>query len=172
VIRIVWIAAFCLAGLGGLFATRVTASISEEAVRDPATVGTSLVRDTLAKADKLDVGYFRYPVESTPVPAAEPIAAEIQPTKAFQPSKPFQPTKAFQPIKAWATAKAGCSDAPGLSAHRIAVLLPKPRPKIKPTRNAKDVGLAKAALDLKTCHQQDGLAGLLISLNGSPRCEL
>jgi len=138
----------------------VTASISEEAVRDPATVGTSLVRDTLAKADKLDVGYFRYPVESTPVPAAEPIAAEIQPTKAFQ------------PIKAWATAKAGCSDAPGLSAHRIAVLLPKPRPKIKPTRNAKDVGLAKAALDLKTCHQQDGLAGLLISLNGSPRCEL
>jgi len=150
----------------------VTASISEEAVRDPATVGTSLVRDTLAKADKLDVGYFRYPVESTPVPAAEPIAAEIQPTKAFQPSKPFQPTKAFQPIKAWATAKAGCSDAPGLSAHRIAVLLPKPQPKIKPTRNAKDVGLAKAALDLKTCHQQDGLAGLLISLNGSPRCEL
>jgi hypothetical protein len=144
----------------------VTASISEEAVRDPATVGTSLVRDTLAKADKLDVGYFRYPVESTPVPAAEPIAAEIQPSKAFQ------PTKAFQPIKPWATAKAGCSDAPGLSAHRIAVLLPKPRPKIKPTRNAKDVGLAKAALDLKTCHQQDGLAGLLISLNGSPRCEL
>ena len=159
-IRIVWIAAFCLAGLGGLFATRVTASISEEAVRDPATVGTSLVRDTLAKADKLDVGYFRYPVESTPVPAAEPIAAEIQATKAFQPTKP------------WATAKAGCSDAPGLSAHRIAVLLPKPRPKIKPTQNAKDVGLAKAALDLKTCHQQDGLAGLLISLNGSPRCEL
>jgi hypothetical protein len=166
VIRIVWIAAFCLAGLGGLFATRVTASISEEAVRDPATVGTSLVRDTLAKADKLDVGYFRYPVESTPVPAAEPIAAEIQPSKAFQ------PTKAFQPIKAWATAKAGSSHAPDLSVHRIAVLLPKPRPKIKPTRNAKDVGLAKAALDLKTCHQQDGLAGLLISLNGSPRCEL
>ena len=165
-IRIVWIAAFCLAGLGGLFATRVTASISEEAVRDPATVGTSLVRDTLAKADKLDVGYFRYPVESTPVPAAEPIAAEIQPSKAFQ------PTKAFQPIKAWATAKAGSSHAPDLSVHRIAVLLPKPRPKIKPTRNAKDVGLAKAALDLKTCHQQDGLAGLLISLNGSPRCEL
>ena len=165
-IRIVWIAAFCLAGLGGLFATRVTASISEEAVRDPATVGTSLVRDTLAKADKLDVGYFRYPVESTPVPAAEPIAAEIQPSKAFQ------PTKAFQPIKAWATAKAGSSHAPDLSVHRIAVLLPKPRPKIKPTQNAKDVGLAKAALDLKTCHQQDGLAGLLISLNGSPRCEL
>jgi hypothetical protein len=150
----------------------VTASISEEAVRDPATVGTSLVRDTLAKGDKLDVGYFRNPVESTPVPAVEPIAAEIQPTKPFQPSKAFQPTKAFQPIKPWATAKAGCSDAPGLSAHRIAVLLPKPRPKIKPTRNAKDVGLAKAALDLKTCHQQDGLAGLLISLNGSPRCEL
>jgi len=55
VIRTVWIAAFCLAGLGGLFATRVTASIPEEIVRDPTTVGTSLVRDTLTKADKLDV---------------------------------------------------------------------------------------------------------------------
>ncbi len=52
VIRTIWIAALCLAGLGGLFATRVTASISEEAVRDPDTVGISQRRDTLTKGDR------------------------------------------------------------------------------------------------------------------------
>jgi len=57
-IRTVWIAAFCLAGLGGTFATRVTASISEEAVAGPTTVDTSLMPEALCKADKLNVGYL------------------------------------------------------------------------------------------------------------------
>jgi hypothetical protein len=136
-----------------LFATRVTASISEEAVRDP-TTGTSLGHDTLTKADKLTVTYLHYPIESAPVVPAEPIAAEIEPTK---PS---------------AAAKAGSSYASGLGAPRIAVLLPRPRPKIKPAKNAKDAGLARTELNLRTCHQQDGLGGMLISLSGLPRCEL
>ena len=184
VIRTVWIAAFCLAGLGGLFATRVTASISEQAVRDLTTVGISLPHDALAKADKLQViakldptytlnvtdrldvidtlnvtdklgvTYLRYPVEITPVVPTEPVAAEMQPTK---PS---------------ARAKAGSSHADGIHARRIAVLLPKPRPRFRPAKNAKDVGVTKAAVDMKPCHQQDGLGGMLISLSGLPRCEL
>lgn len=158
-IRTVWIAAFCLAGLGGTFATRVTASISEEAVPNPTTVGTSLMQDTLSKADKLNVGYLRCPAERAPVgnvPAvpAEPIAAEIQPAKPP------------------ATAKAGSSHPPDPGARRAAVVLPKPRPRIRPARQAKGVGLARAAVDPNTCHQQDGLGGMLISLSGSPRCEL
>ena len=154
VIRTVWIAAFCLAGLGGLFATRVTASIPEEIVRDPTTVGTSLVRDTLTKADKLDVRYLRRSMESIPVLTTEPIAAQIVPTK---------PTT---------SAKIGSPYPPGPSAHRIAVLLPKPRPKIRLAKNVKDAGLARASVDPRACHQQGGLGGMLISLSGSPRCEL
>jgi hypothetical protein len=158
-IRTVWIAAFCLAGLGGMFATRVTASISEEAVSGPTTVGTSPVQDTLSKADKLNVGYLRYPaervpVEKTPAVPTAPIAAEIQPAKP--PS----------------TAKAGSSPAPDPAARRTTVVLPKPRPRIRPVKHVKDVGLARATVDPNTCHQQDGLGGLLISLSGAPRCEL
>jgi hypothetical protein len=152
VIRTVWIAAFCLAGLGGLFATKVTASIPEETVGGPTTVGTSLAQDTLTKADKLPVTYLLHP-ESIPVLPTEPIAAEIVPTK---------PTT---------TAKIASLHPSGPSAYRTAVLLPKPRPKIAPAKHAKDVGLAKAAVD-PNCHQQDGLGGILISLSGSPRCEL
>ena len=161
-IRTVWIAAFCLAGLGGTFATRVTASISEEAFLDPARVGTGLTQNTLSKGDKLNVGYARYPAErasvqnapvaNTPAVPAEPVAAEIEPAKPA------------------ATAKAGSSHAPDPVARRAAVVLPKPRPRIR--KHAKNVGLARAMVDPNTCHQQDGLGGMLISLSGSPRCEL
>jgi hypothetical protein len=163
-IRTVWIAAFCLAGLGGTFATRVTASISGEAGPGPTTVGASPLQDTLCKADKLNVGYVRYPAErapaenaavanTSPVPA-EPVAAEIEPAK-----RP-------------ATAKAGSSHAPDPVARRATVVLPKPRPRIRPARQARGVGLARATVDPNTCHQQGGLGGMLISLSGSPRCEL
>ena len=151
-IRTIWIAALCLAGLGGLFATRVTASISEGAAQDPATAGTSFAQDALTKADRLNLTYLRYPAENTPVAPTEPIAAEIVPTK---------PTT---------SAETGSPRPPGLSVDRNAVVLPKPRPKIRPAKNAKDV--AKASVDLKACHQQNGLGGMLISLSGAPRCEL
>jgi len=149
VIRTIWIAAFCLAGLGGLFATRVTASISEATVRDPTTIDTSLGQDTPTKADKLDLTYLRLPVESVPAPPAESVAAEIVSTKPAT------------------SAKIGSRHPPGPSAHRNAVLLPKPRPKIRPAKNAKE-----ASVDLKACHQQGGLGGILISLSGAPQCEL
>jgi len=170
-IRTIWIAAFCLAGLCGTFATRVIASISDQAVRDPTTVGTSLVRDTLGKADKLNLGYLRYPVErapleNTPAVATEPIAAEIQPATPLQPATPFQPSKP------WAAAKAGSSYLPDPAARRTAVVLPRPRPRTRPAKHARDVGIARATIDPNTCHQQDGLSGMLISLSGAPRCEL
>jgi hypothetical protein len=152
VIRTIWIAALCLADLGGLFATRVTASISEGAVRDPATVGTSFAQDTLMKADRLDLTYLRYPAENIPVAPTEPIAAEIVPTKPAT------------------SAKIGNPHPPGRSAQRNAVVLPRPRPKIRPAKNAKDV--VKASVDFKACHQQNGFGGMLISLSGAPRCEL
>jgi hypothetical protein len=178
VIRTIWIAALCLAGLGGLFATRVTASISEEAVRDPDTVGISQRRDTLTKGDRLDVAYLHRPIESMPVVPAVPIAAEIQPAEPFQFAKltatataesPVAPGQAAGPN---ANASASSNSSASSSARRSTVLLPKPRPRIRPAKNKKDVGVARAAVDPGTCHQQDGLSGLLISLSGAPRCEL
>jgi hypothetical protein len=163
-IRTVWIAAFCLAGLGGTFATRVTASISEEAVPGPTAADTGLLHDTLCKADKLNVGYVRYPAERAPVentPVANTPAVPAEPIAA-----------AIEPAKPPATAKAASSHAPDPGARRAAVVLPRPRPKIRPARHAKGVGLARATVDPNTCHQQDGLGGMLISLSGSPRCEL
>ena len=161
-IRTVWIVAFCLAGLGGTFATRVTASISEEAVPGPTTAGTSLLQDTLCKADKLNVGYVRYPAERAPVENAPVANTPAVPTVAAE----------IEPAKPPATAKAGSSHAPDPVARRAAVVLPKPRPRIRPAKHAKNVGLARATVDPNTCHQQDGLGGMLISLSGSPRCEL
>jgi hypothetical protein len=152
VIRTIWIAALCLAGLGGLFATRVTASISEGAAGDPATVGTSFAQDTLMKADRLDLTYLHYPAENVPAPPTEPIAAVMVPAKPATCAKIENP----HPL--------------GRGAQRNAVMLPKPRPKIRPAKHAKDV--ARASVDLKTCHQQNGFGGMLISLSGAPRCEL
>ena len=142
----------------------MTASISEEAVPGPTTAGSSLLQDTLCKADKLNVGYVRYPAERTPVENA-PVANT--------PAVPAEPVAAeIEPAKPPATAKAGSSHAPDPVARRAAVVLPKPRPRIRPAKHAKGVGLARATVDPKTCHQQDGLGGMLISLSGSPRCEL
>jgi hypothetical protein len=163
-IRTVWIAVFCLAGLGGTFATRVTASISGEAVPGPTTVGTSPLQDTLCKADKLNVGYVRYPAERAPVENA---------AVAKTPAVPTEPVAAeIEPAKPPATAKAGSSHTPDPVARRATVVLPKPRPRIRPARQARGVGLARPTVDPNTCHQQDGLGGMLISLSGSPRCEL
>ena len=159
--RTVWLATICLAVLGALAvgkALRTPAdSIAAEALTDQMTVGVGLAQDTLSKADKLNVGCYpaeSAPVENIPAVPTEPIAAEIEPAKPP------------------ATAKAGSSHAPDPVARRAAVVLPKPRPRIRPAKHAKNVGLARATVDPNTCHQQDGLGGMLISLSGSPRCEL
>jgi hypothetical protein len=148
-LRTVWIAAFCLALLGGLFATKVTASMApaEEIAPDPSTVGTSLAQDTLTKSDKLDVGYL--------LPSADQDRAS--PTMAME----------VLQIPSRTAASRNSRDLKGPHANRIAVMLPKPRPRI---RLSKDNNPSKAAGDLKSCAQPDGLGGLLLSLSGSLRC--
>ena len=141
----------------------MTASISEEAVPGPTTVGTSPLQDTLCKADKLNVGYVRYPAASAPVenaPVANTSAVPAEPVAA-----------GIEPAKPPATTKAWSSHALDPVARRAAVVLPRPRPRIRPAKHARNGGLARATVDPNTCHQQDGLGGMLISLSGSPRCE-
>ena len=73
------------------------------------------------KADRLDLTYLRYPAENVPAPPTEPIAAVMVLTK------PATCTKIGNPHP------------PGRGAQRNAVMLPKPRPKIRPAKHAKDV---------------------------------
>lgn len=148
-LRTVWIAAFCLALLGGLFATKVTASMApvEEIVRDPTPVGTGLVQDTLTKSDRLDAGYL--------LTSADPDGA-----------LPTMATEVLQTPSRMASGRSS-RGLNGPHANRIAVMLPKPRPKIRLSKNNNP---SKADGDAKSCAQPDGLAGLLLSLSGSLRC--
>jgi hypothetical protein len=148
-IRTVWIAAFSLALLGGLFATKVTASMApaEEAEFDPTTVGAGVMPDTLTKSDRLDVAYLLSSADATPLLPAWPI--EVLQTRSR------------------VTASGSSRGLTGLNANRTVVKLPKPRPKI---RLSKKNGPAQAAGDLKSCTPPDGLGGLLLSWSGSLRC--
>jgi hypothetical protein len=148
-IRTVWVAAFGLAVIGGLFASRVTASMpsTEETVLDPATTGANLMQDTLTKADKLDLTNLNPLAEAIPGLSTKPIEVfQTKPRATVNGSS----QRLFNPGK-----------------NRVAVILPKPRPKI---RLAKNNDAAKATADLKNCPQPDGLGGLLMAFAGSPRC--
>ena len=84
-IRTIWLAAFCLAGLGGLCASKVTASIypSEECAPEQVQVqpvlSDAIVQDTLTKGDKAEVteapaadATSSLPIESNDVSAGKP----------------------------------------------------------------------------------------------------
>jgi hypothetical protein len=169
VIRTFWFAAFCLAGLGGLLATRVTASMafSGESILDPAVLGEALAqerptnqtptnqtlaidmptRDTLTKADRLDVAYLPVAMVMIAEAPAEPIAVpETKPD---------------------ANAGADLQRSAALHVHRSSVMLPRPRPKIRP---AKISHAAKPVVEVKTCTPPEGLSVLLMALANQPRC--
>ena len=148
-IRTVWIAAFSLALLGGLFASKVTASMApaEELVLDPTTVRAIPVQDTLTRSDRLDVKYFLPAADANPVLPTEPIEVLQNKSRII--------------------ATGSSRGLTGPNASRSVVMLPKPRPKI---RLSKSNNPAKATGDLKSCPQPNGLGGILLSLSGSLRC--
>jgi hypothetical protein len=146
-LRTVWIAAFCLALLGGLFATKVTASMApaEEIALDATTIRATFVPDTLTASDRFDIAYLPPPAEA------------ILPTESVE---VVQDTPRIE----------ASSNTRGLkspNAKRAAVMLPKPRPKIRLSKNSNP---PKAAADLKSCAQRDGLGGMLLSFSGSLPC--
>jgi hypothetical protein len=163
-IRTFWFAALCLAGLGGVLATRVTASMAftGESVLDPVMLGEGLaqdtltrdtltrdtfITDTLTKADRLNVAYL---------PSAAAIIAEARTQSVAVPE-----------IKPDANVTAGLQRSAALHVHRTNVMLPRPRPKIRP---AKISHSAKAVVEAKTCSPPEGLSGLLLALANQPRC--
>ena len=150
-IRTFWFAAICLAGLGGLLAAKVTSSIAtaEESLLDSTVLGLGRADDTLTKADRLEVAYL--------APAAQIPSAKIIPEL---------PTESVSARRAKPGAIASLQ-LPAPNRHRNGVMLPKPRPKIRLT---KDSHPARPAVDVKTCSQAEGLGGILLSFAGTPRC--
>jgi len=154
-IRIFWFAAICLSALGGLLAAKVTSSIAtaEESVLDPTMLGIGLAGDTLAKADKLKVAYL--------LPSRLPSAA----------TNPESPTESIAVLRPKPGATASSQRLVTSNIDRRSVMLPKPRPKIRPeVRQAKNSHPAKPAVEVKTCSRPEGLGGLLMSFAGAPRC--
>jgi hypothetical protein len=109
-------------------------------------------RDTLTKADRLDVTYF-------PVAVAMIVEAPAEPM-AVPETKPD------------ANATAGLQRSAALHVHRTSVMLPRPRPKIGPAKTSpiKISHLAKPVVEVKTCTPPEGLSGLLMALANQPRC--
>lgn len=147
-IRTVWLAAFFLAGLGGLYASRVTASISpsETGVADPAIISTGVVPDTLTAADKVDLAGLRPAAEVTLAHPTVPIV--IRPIKA-------------RTMIPWRSRQRGT----GVKTKMIAAL-PRPRPKFRISRNR----TTPRAGDQKKCMATNSLDALIVSLTGTSHC--
>ena len=111
-IRTIWLAALFLAVICGLCASKVTASISppEEGVPDRTMV--SFATDTLTKSDRLDVESLPFEPEVTLALPPDPIAILLSSAQ----TAPFV-MRVHRPVKR--------------IAKHSAVMLPKPRPKVK-----------------------------------------
>jgi hypothetical protein len=146
-IRTIWLAAFCLAGLGGLCASKVTASIypSEDSVPDQSQiqpmVGDAIVVDTLTKADAAHVAPEAEATGSLPVESNDVVVEKPSTLRSKHLSVP--------------------------NVHPKTVMLPRKRPKVRVAKNANP---DNAAIDPKNCSQTDGLSGLLKTFAGSPHC--
>jgi hypothetical protein len=145
----------CLATLGGSLATKVVSAPGPEPVEaaDRATrARNDALLDTLNKADKFAVVYI--PAEDMRQSPIASSAAQPEPMS----SKPGTDT-------------AG-RDRPAAMAKKVAVLLPRPRPKITLTRNGHGVDRPKATPEMKPCRPpQDAIASFLVAAGIAPRCE-
>jgi hypothetical protein len=114
-IRTIWLAAFFLAAVCGLCASKVTASISqpEESIPDPTMV--SFATDTLTKADRLDAVKLPAESEATLTSPPDPIAALLR--KLSKSRSVVAETSVRRPSN--------------LHASRRNVVLPRPRPKLR-----------------------------------------
>jgi hypothetical protein len=133
--RTVWLAAFCLSVIGGLCASRVTASISPREASVPAQIAVGVIVDpaSLARADKADARLDLPAEEITSALPDNPTAVpQITPRSTGTARRPSNP-----------------------NANRKTVILPKPRPKIRLAKT----GNARTAINVKNCSRPDSVAG-------------
>lgn len=148
-IRTVWLAAFCLAGLGGLYASKVTASISssQNGIADPVTVSAGAVPDTLTAADRVDLTGLRPTAEAALAMPTVPVVIHQVKARRMIPPRGLQ-------------RRAGTK-------VRVIAVLPRPRPKFRMSRNGK---APKLAGDQTKCAATNSLGALIMSLTGTSHC--
>jgi len=154
VIRTVGLAVLCLIGLGAVVAVSAgppTPTPNVEASPEQMTIATGSSRDTLTKADRLEIGYIPIRV------AAEPV------TPASDETSP-------QPLS-FPIPKIVSRHWHDHNAKKLATESPDRRIKIQQPKNGKSVNRSKATVELRPCRRPEGFAGLLRALNLSPGCD-
>ena len=146
-------ATLILVGLGILVAMELEApSRTRKAVNEPlaqSTVGLSASRDTLTKADRLEIPYAQY-------------EARAQRISSVERTPPPDPTVIIP------------QEVPKIvDQHRrgaVVVMLPKPRPKHTASRKTANTGRPKVTIGVKFC-RPNTFDNLLKAFNLSPACE-
>ena len=146
-------AALILVGLGTLVAMELeTPPRTRKAVNEPlvqSTVGLSASRETLTKADRLEIPYVQH-------------EAPAQPISAVEPRSPPDPTVVIP------------QQAPKIiDRHRhgaVVVMLPRPRPKHTASKKTANTERSKVTTEVKSC-RPNAFDGFLKALNLSPACE-
>jgi hypothetical protein len=183
--RTMWIALFCLVGLGPAIAIKVVmrpASPAAEAAQDPGRIAMALGPNEAAKSDRLKL--FDMRAESELMPAAQPESSE---------TAPADPEASGMPGRRWqdANAKASSGDA---DSGEEGASNKEAKPALRFNRNGKSLGIAapepphrhtiarkpvesagnnppKPESHVWHC-RQDATGSLLRALDLSPRCNM
>jgi hypothetical protein len=157
-IRTVWLAALCFGGVVAVAATSAGTSTppptppTVEDSPEQTTVVDSFSRDTLTKADKLEIAYVRKPVAEEPIMPVPIASGEILPQR-------LRPTATQKIIS------------PRPHAKKPATASSERRIKIREAKKSKDIERGKVTADLRPCRRPEGIAGLLRVFSLSPKCD-
>jgi hypothetical protein len=153
--RTMWLALFCLVGLGAAIAIKVAtppASLVVEPAQDQSKIEPAFALNELAKADRLELPVTRAKTEIV-VPATKTMPAE-------------KPSTSPETIKK--TASGHWQDA---NATVMSVASPLRHTKSKESKKSTGQYPPKARAEVWRC-RQDAVGSLLRSLDLSPRCNL
>jgi len=150
-----WLALFCLIGLGPAIAIKVAAPLASlvvEPAQDQSKIEPAAAPNESAKSDRLELPNARAEAEII-VPPVKPMLAETPSTSPETVKKvadrPWQDT----------------------NARTISVASPRRHAKSKESKKSADTSPSNARAEVWHC-RQDAMGSLLRSLDLSPRCNL
>jgi hypothetical protein len=150
-------AALILVGLAALVVMELgTPPRKPKPVHEPLsqlTVGSSVSRDTLTPADRLEIHHVRNEAPLRPISPIETSVPLVQAATTAQ-----EPPKNIDQPKRSATAR------------KSAVLLPRPRPKQRISRTTVNANRSQATAEVKSC-RPGAFDSLLRAFSLSPGCE-
>ena len=118
------------------------------------TVGNTFSRDTLTKADKLEIAYVRDAAAVEPATLAKKVSDEILSRPPGSLSRKVVSRPSRDP-----------------NAKKTIAVSPGRHIKSQEPKKSKNVDRRKATVDLRACRRPEGFAGLLRVLNLSPGCD-